>query len=219
MKMKNLEVMGFGAAIRGMRNPRMSHDDMDSYGVPYNNTFVLGSYDRELAMRLAHGSGSERKFLRMIHAQFDLEASIGFWHDFDTYKIATVVNSESRKDYLRKNELTIKKVYGYDPVCCPKVAEDIYLEYLNVLRRKWLEAGTADKQTIAYNELLDAIPAGYRQLRTIDVNYETLHRMWLERRRHPLIEWREFCQSLEEFPYAKEFICFTTKKGNNDAET
>lgn len=217
MKVKNLEVMGFGAAIRGMRNPRMSHDNMDSYGVPYNNTFVLGSYDRELAMRLAHGSGSERKFLRMIHAQFDLEASIGFWHDFDTYKIATVVNSESRKDYLRKNELTMKKVFGDDSEYTTLQAA--YVDYLNHLRRNWLEVGTAAKQTLAYNELLNAIPAGYRQLRTIDVSYETLHRMWLERQHHPLIEWRELCHDLEEFPYAKEFICFTTKKGNNDAET
>lgn len=217
MKVKNLEVMGFGAAIRGMRNPRMSHDDMDSYGVPYNSVFVLGEKDRKLARKLVCGSGSERKFLRMIHAQFDLEGTIGFWHDFDTYKIATVVNSESRRDYLQKNELTTEKVFGKD--CPPYSHEVAYVIYLNNLRKEWLRAESAAKKTLAYNELLSAIPVGYRQLRTIDVNYETLHRMWLERRRHPLIEWRDFCQDLEMFPYAKEFICFTTKKGNNDAET
>ena len=52
----------------------------------------------------------------------------------------------------------------------------------------------------------DEIPMGHIQ-KTIDVySYQTLRRIYVQRRNHRLPMWRDFCKWIETLPYADELI-------------
>ena len=103
---KLIGVSGLEGAIRSMRNPLNSWDKSDSYACDTQNCancvdayrcdgtqFHIGKNDMGLCKKLIKAGPDHRKFLRMIHAQFDVTAPVFFLSEFDTYKIATVRNS------------------------------------------------------------------------------------------------------------------------------
>lgn len=52
----------------------------------------------------------------------------------------------------------------------------------------------------------DEIPMGHMQ-KTIDMfSYQTLRRIYIQRRNHRLPMWRDFCSWIESLPFAKELI-------------
>lgn len=114
IKFENTEVMGWEAAIHGMRNPMNSWDQSDSgicpngteFGYcyldhrkycPRQNTddpaFCIGPKDLGLMTRLRNAGTDHRKFMRMITVYVDITAPLYWWKEFDTYKVGTVANS------------------------------------------------------------------------------------------------------------------------------
>lgn len=115
LKIENVEVMGWEAAIRGMRNPMNSWKKSDSFcrpllghcddcpvrnkcayifeqnGKPYRSG--IGPEDLNLMTRLAKAGTDHRKFMRMITVYLDITAPLYWWKEFDTYKVGTVANS------------------------------------------------------------------------------------------------------------------------------
>lgn len=213
LKITNIKITGMDTAIRGMRNPRLSHHLSDSH-MDMDGIYVIGPKDLALAKSLCRKGASDRKFLRMIHFTADIEGSISFWHDFDTYKVGTVTNSESRMQWLKDNEITAEKL-GLDDWNCSEVRA--YITYLNKLRETWKSETNARLKREYWNDLVRALPAGYRQLRTVDLNYETLFAIYRDRRDHPLYEFRELCANITTLPYAREFIVDPINKEDNDA--
>ena len=101
IKLENTEVVGWEAAIRGMRNPMNSWYKSDSgYGcymghdepaynckecsVPKfegcNNVaeYIIGPNDHSLMMKLARAGTDHRKFMRMITVYVDVTAPL-YW--------------------------------------------------------------------------------------------------------------------------------------------
>lgn len=63
----------------------------------------------------------------------------------------------------------------------------------------------------------DEIPMGHIQ-RTIDVySYQTLRRIYFQRRNHRLPMWREFCSWIETLPFADELILIQKDNGSNES--
>lgn len=117
IKLENTEVVGFGAAIRGMRNPKNSWDKMDTapcatseytvehcadceyinlcnaYEGDLERNYILGPNDLELATKLAKGGPVHAKYRRMMGVYVDITAPLFWWKEFDTYKVGTVANS------------------------------------------------------------------------------------------------------------------------------
>lgn len=97
LKIENVEVMGWEAAIRGMRNPKNSWKKSDSgycqrdllrdcttcihkstdYPACYSR-FDLGPNDHDLMMRLRNAGTDHRKFMRMITVYLDITAPL-YW--------------------------------------------------------------------------------------------------------------------------------------------
>lgn len=75
-------------------------------------------------------------------------------------------------------------------------------EYLRLMYKK-----TGDKQY--WRALVQFLPCGWNQKRTITLNYQVLRAMYFARKNHKLTEWHEFCKWIESLPYAKELICVT----------
>ncbi len=124
LKIEKTEVVGWEAAIRGMRNPMNSWDQSDSHyesealechdlsGDPTKvylvDKYVLGSNDLDLIMRLRAAGIDHRKFMRMIEVYVDITAPLYWWKEFDTYKVGTVANSCSTMHKIAAKEFTLE---------------------------------------------------------------------------------------------------------------
>lgn len=126
IKIENVEVTGWKAAIRGMRNPMNSWDKSDS-GIrkggddgigckncaaydcehTYDHSWQLGKADHELMLRLAAGGPTHAKYRRMITVYLDITAPLYWWKEFDTYKVGTVANSCSTMHKIAAKEFDI----------------------------------------------------------------------------------------------------------------
>lgn len=214
IKIENVDVSGWEAAIRGMRNPLNSWEKIDShregcYRTPLcymSKGYTVGSNDLDLMKRLANAGTDHRKFLRMINVTMDIIAPTYWWAEFDTYKVGTVRNSCS---FMHKG--TSRPFYVSDFSCCAGDIDNteqvattwqIVVNTLNELREKYLE--TKDK-TI-FQEIRNLLPSGYMQRSTVQLNYEVLLNMYKSRKNHRLQEWRDFCSWVETLPYFNE-IC------------
>jgi hypothetical protein len=119
IKIENVEVMGWEAAIRGMRNPMNSWEKSDTgwylTGTPGTNPaaandkylrekYCIGDNDLDLMKRLAKAGTDHRKFMRMIAVYADITAPLYWWKEFDTYKVGTVANSCSTMHKIAEKE-------------------------------------------------------------------------------------------------------------------
>lgn len=99
LKIENTEVVGWEAAIRGMRNPKNSWEKSDSewypIGIPTTNPaaindkylsqkYCLGDNDLSLMTRLRNAGTDHRKFMRMIAVYLDITAPLYWWKEFAT---------------------------------------------------------------------------------------------------------------------------------------
>lgn len=123
IKLENTEVMGWEAAIRGMRNPMNSWDQSDSgwdasiyhcdkdYLTVMSEDFSdyeVGPNDLDLMKRLRNAGTDHRKFMRMITVYVDITAPLYWWKEFDTYKVGTVANSCSTMHKIADKEFTLE---------------------------------------------------------------------------------------------------------------
>lgn len=105
IEIENVDVYGWQAAIRGMRNSWDSWEDSDSRfhicAMPGRTTYAeIGQNDLTLTKELAAAGSDERKFMRMITVTADVVAPLYWWSEYDTYKVGTVRNSCSKMHKL-----------------------------------------------------------------------------------------------------------------------
>lgn len=95
---ENVDVFGWEAAIRGLRNPKNSWKKSDSsfkideYSGECASDFI-GENDLKLMKNLCKAGPDHRKFLRMINVTCDIVAPLYWVAEHDTYKVGTVRNS------------------------------------------------------------------------------------------------------------------------------
>ncbi len=132
IKLENTEIVGWEAAIRGMRNPMNSWEKSDSdclYHMvenwkvgedleldkkyndlldKWNLNLKIGSNDLDLMKRLAAAGPVHAKYRRMIAVYADITAPLYWWKEFDTYKVGTVANSCSTMHKIHEKEFTLE---------------------------------------------------------------------------------------------------------------
>ena len=228
---ENVEVVGFEAAIRGMRNPMNSWNNSDSkvrYG-GYDGCereFHAGEADLKLMRNLASAGTDHGKFLRMLTVYVDVVAPLYWWKEFETYKVGTVANSCSTMHKIHAKEFSINDFshehllfcdgFGnpieYEKHCDMRIGDNEYaamdgmifiVDLLNHYRRWYLE--TKDKAF--WWQMIQLLPSSYNQRRTVMLNYAVLLNMYKARKNHKLDEWKDFCKWMEELPYFKEICC------------
>lgn len=214
IKIENIDVYGFEAAIRGVRNPKNSWHLMDS---GYNNgKFEIGENDYDLLRRLTIAGPEHRKWNRMVTVTMDITAPLYWWKEYDTYKVGTVANSCSTMHKIQAKKFTLDD-FSYDHLyeeksgwiededghkwCCAPTCLETTVNTLNAYRYQYNK--TKDKKY--WWQMIQLLPTSYNQKRTVHLNYEVLGTIYHQRRHHKLDEWVEFCNTIKTLPYS-EFI-------------
>ena len=229
IKFEHTEVIGWRAAIRGMRNPLNSWEKSDSANIcllRYNDDGctkcgscmcdpIIGHNDMDLIKRLRNAGTDHRKFMRMLIVYVDITAPLYWWKEFDTYKVGTVANSCSTMHTIHKKEFDISDFscellidddditsYGAEWLT-PMDILRITIDTLNGARKMYLE--TKDKKY--WWQMIQLLPTSYNQKRTVMLNYEVLANIYKSRKDHKLDEWHEFCDWIKkELPYSDLLI-------------
>lgn len=227
IKLENTEVMGWEAAIRGMRNPMNSWEKSDSgwdasiyhcdkdYVTVMSEDFSdyeVGPNDRDLMKRLRNAGTDHRKFMRMITVYVDITAPLYWWKEFDTYKVGTVANSCSTMHKIADKEFTLKDFSHEHLTTLPLKALKNTIDTINNCRNgylamknrptKELKKRREDLKEIWW-QMIQLLPSSYNQRRTVMLNYEVLANMYKSRKNHKLDEWRKFCLWIRTLPYSQ----------------
>ena len=228
IKFENTEVFGWGAAIRGMRNPMNSWHlgDTDWFNVSddravesnywldstNDEALILGDNDLDLMKRLRNAGTDHRKYLRMIAVYVDITAPLYWWKEADTYAVGVVKNSCSTMHKIHAKEFTLED-FSHEHLLDETLTFNIIptaifrglIDCLNENRRLYLQ--TKDKKY--WWQMIQLLPNSYNQKRTVMLNYEVLNNMYKSRCLHPhrLDEWSVgFMDWIKTLPYAKELI-------------
>lgn len=185
---------------------------------------LIGPNDMDLARRLIAGGPVHAKFMRQIMVSVDITAPLYWWKEFDTYKVGTVANSTSTMHKLATTPITIdcfeaddynpdlvfpQKIFLDDdkPLMVTTTMEQCANSIIAIceeLRLKYLET----KDIRYWKELVRWLPSGWRQMRTVTMNYENLRNIYKWRKNHKLTEWHKFCDWILTLPYARELIAY-----------
>lgn len=226
----NVEIFGWEAAIRGMRNPMNSWYKSDScrcYGNDcemvinntepvegycpyddyddcdgYDNYYCVGKNDYKLMLNLSLAGTDHSKYLRMITVTLDINAPLYWWKEFDTYKVGTVANSCSTMHKIQAKEFEL---------------DDFSHEHLDARALMWLRGLICE---LNYNRedfinrgdkaywwnMIQLLPTSYNQKRTVQLNYQVLKNIYHSRKAHKLDEWRALCEWIESLPYSRLII-------------
>ena len=231
LKIENTEVMGWEAAIRGMRNPMNSWEKSDSRfsllddcgdcthcNLRFDecNEQQIGSNDLDLMTRLRNAGTDHRKFMRMITVYLDITAPLYWWKEFDTYKVGTVANSCSTMHKIHEKEFTLEDfscehLYAEDEIdgmYYSTTAEEEFTS-TDVLKvvieslNNYRKMYLATKDKKEWWQMIQLLPSSYNQRRTVMLNYEVLANIYKSRRNHKLDEWHTFCDWVESLPYSE----------------
>lgn len=216
------------AIIRGMRNPKNSWDRSDTEYLynpwgDHEQKADIGPNDHKLMTQLASGGPVHAKYRRMITIYVDITAPFYWWKEFDTYKVGTVANSCSTMHKIADKEFTLND-FSYEHLLSPYTENnEKSVPFINVLENDdimyspkgiliaWiipmlnkcrdLYLKTNDKRY--WWQMIQLLPTSYNQKRTVMLNYEVLHNIYIWRKDHKLDEWHTFCDWIKELPYSE----------------
>lgn len=202
ISIKNIDVSDFGIAMFAMRNSYSNWREKDSL------SYDIGEKDLKLLKSLVKAGDSHSKCLRFINVTMDITAPLYWWKQFDTYKVGTVCLSTSTMHTITKREFNIndfsfewlisnnKYIGFYNP---SSFIQRVIL-CLNELRSEYIF--TKDKKY--WYAIIQMLPESYNQMRTVQLNYQTILNIIEQRKGHKLDEWHDFIEEMYRLPYIKE---------------
>lgn len=218
---EKVDVFGWEAATRGLRNPMNSWNLGDSWwcgeDCPHveNDTepakecddgkcgFCIGYNDLKLMKSLAKAGKDHRKFMRMIMVSADITAPLYWWKEYDTYKVGTVANSCSTMHRLHASELELQD-FSIEHLTTDMTLLSMTdtISVLNYLREQYLKTNNKE----FWYQMIQLLPQSYNQKRTVLLNYEVLANIHHSRRHHKLECWHAFCDWIETLPYFVDIL-------------
>lgn len=205
VRIEDVEVVGWRAAIRGARNPMNSWDKSDSLYFPgedYSCCVRIGPNDMKLLRNLADAGSDHGKYLRMIQVYCDVTGPFYWYKELDTYRMGVEKNSCSTMHKIHAQPFTMAD-FSHDKLNLVGVNMlKIIVDQLEANRRLFVE----NKDKKFWWQLIQLLPSSYNQRRTYMFSYAALRAIYHARKNHKLTEWHEFCEWIESLPYAEELI-------------
>lgn len=203
IQIDKVEVFGWEAAIRGMRNSFNSWDKSDSRCNADSGKYEVGPADIELMDRLSRSGPSHAKFLRYINVTLDITAPRYWWAEMDTYKVGTVRNSCSTMHKVQAKEFE-RADFSCEHLDEESLAAlDTLISVMNRARDRFNNCG---KNKDDWWQMIQLLPASLNQKATVQLNYQVLQNIYFTRKDHRLDEWHTFCRWIEELPYSQLII-------------
>lgn len=141
-------------------------------GLSYNHDRPIEKMT-EVIQKLAHKDWGHNKVLESIMLWLEVRAPRFWWAESDTYRIATK-QSQSTMHTALKRELTPDDFSG-------KIVDIQTLQNLNQM--------VLDQNLIFFKKML---PEGFMQKRMWVFSYKTLRNIYIQRKKHRLVEWHIF---------------------------
>ena len=203
IQIDQVEVFGWAAAIRGLRNSFNSWDKSDSRYNADSGRYEVGPADIELMDRLSRSGPSHAKFLRYINVTLDITAPRYWWAEMDTYKVGTVRNSCSTMHKVQAKEFE-RADFSCEHLDEESLAAlDTLISVMNRARDRFNNCG---RNKDDWWQMIQLLPASLNQKATVQLNYQVLQNIYFTRKDHRLDEWHTFCRWIEELPYSQLII-------------
>ena len=216
IKIDNVQTFGFEGAIRGMRNPYMSHEKKDScienrnfesfickdcrYGDYDEYKCKMPYFDEEVylyGVQYIIGNNDLKLCKKLIKAGSEHRKFLRMIHvQADVIAPRYWWAEMDKYKYVEANSsstmhlITKRELTQDDFSMNMKTYERMgsLNECLNDLIKEYQE--TKDEEV--FMAIKQMLPESYNQLRTIDTNYETLLNIYMQRKNHRLSEWIVF---------------------------
>ena len=180
IKIKTLEVAGIGPAIHAMRNPYDSWEKSDTHHG------LIGEADKALSEKLSAAGTEHCKHLRMCIVWAEIEAPLYWWKEFDTYRTGVEKLSCSTMHTITKRPFS-KDMFSEN------VGQSV-VDLLEIMRGFYLAAETPERKKAYWRQIIENLPSGFIQRRTVMMSYAALRQICKQRKGHKLYEWHDFRQ-------------------------
>lgn len=201
MKVILLSRTGFNEALLGIYLSYHRIEDPNEQTCTTLEQLIFDNYKhfKELSDKLLKAGSPHDKFSRAININIFLNAPTYFLLQFDTYKVGTTSQSESKMHTLLKYPISYD-MFEYIPEYLGTNVQKnanttgIPEELMNLLTK------TQEKKDFA--TLLRILPMSFLQSRIVNLNLAVLRNMYKWRHDHKLKEWHMFLDYLKkEMPY------------------
>lgn len=193
-------------------------ESMIASGYPMRTELETSSVDEKTIKRckgltkLSNGNGAHGQWLTGVRVAFDLTCTNKMWVEAERYRFLEFVSSQSTMHRITK--FNLKNQYNkYVDSRIISIMEEKIAEY-NALAAS-LETTQIEDTKVAiqeamvekYLEILYSNPAGFELTARLTTNYRCLLNIYVQRHKHRLPEWREFCNYiLNNLPFFKELV-------------
>ena len=192
------EVCGLTQAFNYMRLPHKEDIDHKIIETDF-------STDMPLSKQLIKSGDDHAKHMRMIWIWMRVRAPRYWWQEMATYSIGASYISEStmhtlvklvRKNMSSRHNLYLAMKARISLTANVTVIENFCTSCIEIFEA---EPNSISKQRLY---LKAALPEAWLQTRGVNVNYQTLRRIYFARRNHKLPEWQRFLSEvLDQIPY------------------
>lgn len=196
MEIKTLEVSGFIGCLESLRLPFKLNPRSELYFVhcatevyfDSNTSCAIHPKDLILLQTLVKNGDEHAKSARLINVTASISAPLFWWSEENTYTAGVTRGcSESTIHTLKKESISNENFeYPLYESELDQIQDSIDHESIEIIKNR--------------------LPCGYLQTRVINYNYQTLRRIWLQRRDHKLPQWKIFIDWIKTLPLANELI-------------
>lgn len=186
---ENTEVYGLNKSIIASGNA-MRTKMADNTGEPTEKDLK-----RAINLGLTRTGYGEDNYLNGIIVQFDMYAPLYMWKQIQRYHFLDFISSQSTMHRLAK--------FGIEEQCVSDTDHIILYRYKELLDEyNEMQLGNYSQEELkkAWRVLVASLPSGFVLGATMTTNYRQLKTMYLQRKKHKLKEWRDFCKWCESLP-------------------
>lgn len=162
--------------------------------------------------KASNGNGAHGQWLTGVRVSFDLTFTNKAWVEAERYRFLEFVSSQSTMHRITKFNLRDQ----YNKYVDSRII-DIIQEKVNEYNRlAALPNKTEERQKMMdelYLQILYSNPAGFELTARLTTNYRCLLNIYIQRHKHRLPEWREFCEELLHLPMFSELVQMYLSKG------
>lgn len=186
----------------------MNHPSIDNFKVELLE--ISGFTAVREALRLPYGNKNMPKNGDPLDIEYANDAGPGFayiLYSADTKLISALVKRGDEHSKVLRGLIAYVKInaprYWWVEMDTYKIgAERLSSESTMHIQGKGLD-------TDSLIEMKENLPESTMQQRVWMFSYQTLRRIYFQRKDHRLPQWRMFCDFIEKLPFAKEFITIT----------